>query len=194
MHSCAPIAGRAGRRLMVILMLVGLAVTAAESSAAVYHSRESALQLAFGEDAEVVSQELFLSRDEQAASGRAAGSEIPSRLIQRYEGRLDGASLGYAYFETHQVRSLPETVMIVVDSKGRIDAVHLLAFHEPEEYMPHDWFLEQFAGHRLDAELSLRSGLQGIAGSTFTANAITAGVRRVLAVHRMLASRPVGSR
>jgi hypothetical protein len=94
--------------------------------------------------------------------------------------------LGYAYFETHDVRSLPETLMIVVGPDDRVAAVHVLAFHEPEAYLPHEAFLAQFAGRELDPELSLRTGIQGIAGSTFTANAVTAAVRRVLAVHQVL--------
>ena len=55
---------------------------------------------------------------------------------------------------------------------------------EPEAYLPHEGFLRQFDGRPLDGELSLRTGIQGIAGSTFTANAVTAAVRRVLAIHR----------
>ncbi|PIE34602.1 MAG: hypothetical protein CSA54_06305, partial [Gammaproteobacteria bacterium] len=179
-------------KTVAILTFVGIAIFATASAAAVYHSRESALELAFGQDAEVSSQELFLSKQEQAAAGKLAGSDIPSRLIRRYEGRQDGQLLGYAYFETHLVRSLPETLMIVVDPAGRVIGVHMLAFHEPEEYLPRDWFMEQFAGRELDKQLSLRTGLKGIAGSTFTAIAINGGVRRVLATHQTLNARTAG--
>jgi len=168
--------------------LVGIAIMSAMPvAAAVYHSRESALELAFGSAAQVVPQELFLLGKDQVNAARLAGSEIPSRLIQRYEGYVSGQLVGYAYFETHTVRSLPETLMIVLDPTGRVAAVHVLAFHEPETYMPHEGFLRQFDGRVLDSELSLRTGIQGVAGSTFTANAVTAAVRRVLAVHQTLA-------
>ena len=180
------------RRTAAILALVGVAAVTAPSSAGVYHSRESALELAFGAGATVASRELFLSQAEQDAAGERAGAAIPTRLIQRYEGRAGYALLGHAYFETHQVRTLPETLMIVVAPDGTVAAVHVLAFHEPEAYLPHQGFLDQYVGHPLSSELSLRTGIQGIAGSTFTANAVTAAVRRVLAVHQVLAERSQG--
>ena len=170
-----------------ILALAGIAVAVSVASAEVYHSRESALKLAFGDEVVVESHELFLSKAEQAEASRLAGSEIASRLVRRYEGRRGDEVTGYAYFETHQVRSLPETLMIVVSPQSTVTAVHVLAFHEPEVYLPHQRFLRQFDGSKLGSELSLRSGIQGIAGSTFTANAVTAAVRRVLAVHDVTA-------
>jgi hypothetical protein len=63
--------------------------------------------------------------------------------------------------------------------------VHLLAFHEPAEYLPPARWLAQFDARGLDDELSLRRGIAGIAGSTMTASAITAAVRRVLAIHAL---------
>jgi len=178
---------------MAILALAGIVVLVPDAWSAVYHSRESALALAFGEESAVDSRELFLSKAQQAEASSLAGSPVDSRLVQRYEGSLDGALVGYAYFETHQVRSLPETIMVVVGLDGKVRGVHILAFHEPEAYLPHEGFLNQFEGTELGGELSLRSGLQGMAGSTFTANAVTAAVRRVLAVHTVTTSSSPGS-
>jgi len=177
-----------------ILALAAIAITAPVASAKVYHSRESALKLAFGDEVAVESRELFLSKAEQVEASRLAGSEITSRLVRHYEGRRGEVVTGYVYFETHRVRSLPETLMIVVSPQGAVASVHVLAFHEPEVYLPHQRFLQQFAGSELGAELSLRSGIQGIAGSTFTANAVTAAVRRVLAVHDVMARSSTESR
>lgn len=181
---------RAARWSKAIPALAGIALAANLAGAEVFHSRESALALAFGQGAEVASQELFLSEAAQAEAARRAGSSIETRLVQRYEGRESGRLLGHAYFETHQVRTLPETLMVVVGPDGIVTAVHVLAFHEPEAYLPHQGFLQQFTDRALDGELSLRTGIQGIAGSTFTANAVTAAVRRVLAVHAVVSGDP----
>ena len=184
-------APRVTASLLAILVLAGIAGGA---TGAVYHSRESALQLAFGAEAAVESQEIFLSADAQAEASRRAGSPVESRLVQRYAGRAEGRLLGHAYFETHQVRTLPETLMVVVAPDGTVAAVHVLAFHEPTAYLPHAGFLQQFEAARLDEELSLRTGIQGIAGSTFTATAVTAAVRRVLAIHAAAAAPAAGGR
>ena len=73
------------------------------------------------------------------------------------------------------------TLFIVVDSSNRVEAVHLLAFHEPVQYRaPGKWFT-QFEDQELDRELAVRREIAGIAGATMTSNAITAAVRRALA-------------
>ncbi len=172
--------------LTAILALAGIVGFTISSAAEVFHSKESALELAFGKTCTIESRELFLDQEEKLQASKIAGSEIRSRLVKVYEGRRDEELLGYVYFETHRVRTLPETLMVVVRADGSIQGVHLLAFHEPRTYLPHPRFLAQFDGELLDSELSLRTGLQGMAGSTFTARAVTAAVRRVMAVHQIV--------
>ena len=45
----------------------------------------------------------------------------------------------------------------------------------------------QFPGKGLDADLDLKRGIHPVAGASLTARATTAAVRRVLALHRVLA-------
>jgi Na+-translocating ferredoxin:NAD+ oxidoreductase RnfG subunit len=148
----------------------------------VYHSRESALRLAFPRADDVVKRQIFLDAEQKADVERRARVELPSRLITVYVGLREQRIVGYAFIETHQVRSLPETLLIVIDPDGRARGVHLLAFHEPPEYAPTGQWLAQFEGRRLGDRLSLRGDVDGITGATLTANSITASVRRMLAV------------
>jgi len=175
-------------RRLTALMFAGLVgvVLALPGRGAVYHSRESALELAFGPDAEVRPHELFLTQEELAAAAEAAGSPVASRLVRRYAAFREGELLGHAYLETHRVRTLPQTLLVVVRPDGSLDAVHVVAFHEPAEYRPHPGFLQQFGGRALGPDLALRGGIDGITGATFTARAVTAAARRVLAVHAAL--------
>lgn len=147
-----------------------------------FHSRESALRLAFPDADTVQKQELFLSREEAATAEREARVRLQSRLVTVYVGSREGKVTGYALIETHRVRSLPETIMAVIDPDGRVRAVHVLAFHEPPEYAPGERWLTQFEGHALDDDLRVRGDIDGITGATLTANALTASVRRLLAV------------
>lgn len=167
----------------VTSITVALALASAAGRAEVFHSRESVLTLAFGNEAEIQAQEIFLTEEQISGAARAAGSEIPSRLIRRYDGLRDGELLGHAYLETHRVRTLPETLLVVVNPDGSLANVQLVAFHEPVEYRPHPGFLEQFRGMSLGPDLSLRGDVDGITGATFTARAVTAATRRILAVH-----------
>jgi Na+-translocating ferredoxin:NAD+ oxidoreductase RnfG subunit len=167
------------------LFAATLFACASQSRAEVFHSKESALRLAFpGADA-VEPQELFLSTEDVQQISKRARAKQESRLVTVYVGRKDGELLGYAYFDTHNVRTLPETILVVVEPDGELRAVHLMAFHEPPEYQPPLKWLGQFQDRKLDDGLALQREIDGIAGSTLTAGAITAAVRRILAVHEL---------
>ncbi len=98
----------------------------------------------------------------------------------------EGGVVGYAYFETHNVRTVPETLLVVLDPAARVASVLMLAFYEPPEYEPSRRWLDQFQGRELSPDLRIRRGVHGIAGASLSADAVTRGVRRVLALHRVL--------
>jgi len=84
------------------------------------------------------------------------------------------------------VRTMPETFMAVLEPSGALRFVELLAFLEPEDYLPRPRWLGQFRGKVLDDELLVRRGIRNITGASLTSQALTDGVRRVLAVHSVL--------
>ena len=177
-------------RAFLTLLVAVLCLASAPASAEIFHSKESALRLAFPDADEVVARDLILTRAQTRRIEELAGSALPSRLVTVYEGRLGGELQGYAFFDTHTVRTLPETFLLVLDPAGEVVGTHILAFHEPREYLPPPRWLEQFGGRELDDELWLDRGVAAIAGSTMSAQAVTAGVRRLLAVHRVMLEAP----
>ena len=172
-------------RSLVLLLALGALLAPERASAAVFHSKESALRLAFPDADSVTVRDLFLSDEEAGQVERAARSPVESRLVSVYVGHRDSRVTGYAFFDTHRVRTLPETFLLVLGPAGRVRGTHLLAFHEPPEYQPPARWLERFAGRVLDDDLALGRDVDGITGSTLTAHALTAAVRRLLAVHRV---------
>jgi len=153
--------------------------------AEVFHSRESALRLAFPGADHVEKRDVYLTEAQAARASAMAGSPLPSRLLTVYVGWKDGATTGYAIIDTHRVRTLPETVIVVVGNDWTVQGVHLLAFHEPPEYGPPAPWLRQFDGRLLDDRLALRGDVAGITGATITANSITGAVRRALSSCRV---------
>lgn len=167
-----------------IPILLGLLLLAPTVRAEVFHSRDSGLRTAFPEADRFETRSLLLDEEQRQEIEAAAGSAVPSRLVRVHVAWSGNTLLGFGYLDTHKVRSLPETILVAVDPGGESHQVHLLAFHEPPEYAPPSRWLAQFQGRALDADLSLRHGIAGMAGSTLTAQSITAAVRRILAIHR----------
>ena len=144
---------------------------------------EEALELAFP-GAITTRQTLFLSDDQRNMVEKESGTEVSSALATRFAAHgEDGAVLGWAYLDTHRVRTLPETLMIVLGADGAVQRVEVVTFREPLEYMPREGWYGQYKGQELDDDLALKRDIRPVTGATLTARATTEAVRRVLAIH-----------
>jgi hypothetical protein len=170
------------RSLLGALLVLALAVPAA---AKVFLTVDEALKLAFP-DCKVERKTGYLTGEQVRRARELSGVEVPSALVTYYVARRNGQAAGTAYVDTHRVRTLPETLMVVVDPQGRVARVEVIAFREPEEYLPRGAWYEQFRGHGLDRELRLKQGIHPVTGASLTARATTDAVRRVLALHQVL--------
>jgi hypothetical protein len=168
---------------------LGLVLALSASAAAkVFLTADEAVRLAFP-GATVERDVAYLTDAERVRVREAAGVGVESAMVTRFSAHKAGEAAGTAYLDTHRVRTLPETLLVVLDAKGAIRRVEVLSFSEPEEYLPRAAWFRQFEGRDLDAELSLRAKIRPVAGATLTARAVTDAARRVLAVHRVLSER-----
>ena len=147
----------------------------------VFLTRDEALELAFPGCA-VDRETRYLTRDERRRAADLAGARIDSRLVVRYRSDCGGV----AYFDVHRVRTLAETVMVVVDAEGRVARLEVMSFLEPEEYIPRRSWYDQFLRLRLDSRLRLKRSIHAVTGATLTARATTDAVRRILALDQVL--------
>jgi Na+-translocating ferredoxin:NAD+ oxidoreductase RnfG subunit len=76
--------------------------------------------------------------------------------------------------------------MVAVDADGKVLRVEVLAFREPQDYLPRDLWYGQFDGKKLDDDLDVKRAIRGVTGATLTVRATTDAVRRILAIHRLL--------
>jgi len=156
------------------------------ASGKVYLTQAEALAAAFPAPAKSDRRSLFLDDSQAARVERESGQKLASRLVIYYVGKAPGGVAGYAYFDTHLVRTLPETIMVLVKPDGTVGKIVVLSFAEPEDYLPRDAWLGQFPGRNLDSDLALRRGIRNLTGASLTAGAITAACRRILAIHRIV--------
>lgn len=146
---------------------------------------QDALALAFP-GASIQRQEHFLS-DPQAQKVKAlAGVELSGLWWVAYEARRDGRLVGVAFFDTHRVRTLNETAMVAVNADGSLRRVEVVAFREPQEYLPKDAWIRQMDGKRLDQSLSLKRSIRPLSGATLTAQVLIDASRRGLALYQVL--------
>jgi hypothetical protein len=180
------------RRSLTLFLCASLAAVAAGPVAAkVFLSVDEALHLAF-KGCSVERQTVFLTAEQRARAQKLAGGEVKSALVNPYRATCDGKDGGTAYFDAHIVRTLPETLMVVIDPQGKVARVEVLAFAEPEDYLPPAKWYGQFPGQGLSDDLALGHHIRSVTGASLTARATTDAVRRVLALHQVLRGAEAG--
>ncbi len=152
-------------------------------------SVDKALALAFPK-CRIERSTCYLTEAQVKRATELAGEALPSAIVSRYTATLDGQRAGTAYLDTHRVRTMGETILVVVDNHDRVGRVELVAFAEPREYIPGRAWYVQFNGRTLDPALSLKGDIRGVTGASLTAGATTRAVRRMLAVHQVLVTPP----
>jgi hypothetical protein len=179
-------------RLLLATLLLGLALPAAAPAAAappaggkVFLTTKEALKLAFPK-CEVKRGTAYLTETHKKRVAKLAKIEFESGVVYPYTATKDGKVVGTAYFDTHRVRTLRETIMVVVKPDGSIGRVELLSFGEPRDYIPRGNWYGQFPGKKLGKDLSLKREIKGVTGATLTAKATVSCARRVLALHQVL--------
>ena len=153
----------------------------------VFLTLDEALALAFP-DCTVERRTEYLSDAQKRRIAKLAKVDFERNLAFPYVATRKGELVGTAYFDTHRVRTLRETLMVVVTPEGTIARIEVLAFAEPPDYIPRASWYAQFPGHDLDGDLQLKRGIRGVTGATLTARATTNTARRVLALHQVLSA------
>lgn len=168
-----------------LLATAVLITVPAPASANVYLSVGEALEMAFPE-CEIVRRTIYLTEKQKTDAGGLARVELNSAIIFPYVALKGGRIAGVAYFDSHIVRTLGETIMVAIDTNDRVSRVELLVFNEPPEYIPPDAWYRLFPGQRLDDRLAVNRGIRAILGATLTTRSTTEAVRRMLAIHHVI--------
>lgn len=181
------------RRWWITQTAIFLFLTAGvPASATVRMTQQEALRLVFP-GCEIERQTVYLTPEQMAEAAELAGEEMSHPVVRPYRALCDGEPGGTAYFDTHRVRTLPETLMVAVDAAGRLKRVEVLVFREPPDYLPRDAWYRLFDGKALSKDLRLKRDIPVVAGATLTSRATEGAVRRALAIHRVLEGGEVGS-
>ena len=177
------------KRSIVLLgaaVCLAIAVLTGTGRAKVFYAREEAMHLAFPGATRVEPRDFFLTTEQKHQIEERSKSRVESDLLTVYSGYQGERLIGWAILDTHVVRTLPETFLVVLSPDGAVAATHVLAFYEPLEYLPSDRWLEQFRGKETDDDLNVGRGIAAITGSTLTSHAVAGGIRRALAIHAVL--------
>ena len=136
-------------------------------------SREEALSIHLGPS--VIRHTIFLTDLQINDIQKHTKAKVESKILTYYTGGNK-----FAFFETRTVRTMPTTFLIVINTDGTVQAVEILSFFEPEDYLPPVKWRKTFQGKSFNDDLWLKRGVYNIAGATLSAHVITESVRRIV--------------
>jgi len=165
----------------VFIFALALSTAGTVAFSEVILTEKEALSRAFG-DAGVERRSLYLTPEQVAAVEKQARSRLPSAVVTLFEARAGGAVSGRGFLDTHVVRTMPETVLTVVEPDGRLRMALVLQFGEPPDYLPREAWLKTLEGKALDDDLWPGRGVRRVTGASLTVQALTEAVRRSLAI------------
>ncbi len=168
------------------LLLAAALLLASGARGEVFASQAEALAAAFPEAERIEHRSVLLDDAQARAVEQRARAPLESRVVQLHTGWREGRVLGYAFIDVHNVRTLPEALLVVVSPEGKVVATRMLAFYEPHDYLPQRRWLRQFESRALTPELRVGGTIHGIAGATLSSRAVTNSVRRSLALYEVL--------
>ena len=148
-------------------------------------TRAEALELAYP-GAVVTRDRVILEPDQMSAVAAIARVGMHGRIFPRYIAREGHEVVGRAYIDTHTAKTERQSLLISLDTAGRIKRVDVTVFFEPAQYIAPSDFLRQFDDQVLQDSLRIRADIRPIAGASFTGRAISDAVRRVLALDQVL--------
>lgn len=152
----------------------------------VVHSREEALALAFPDADRTETRVFQLTEEEQQRAAILSSTRLEAKQATVYVGHREEQILGYAFLDTRNVRTLPGMFLLVISPTGSVQKVMVMAFHEPEDYLPPERWLRQFEEKPLGPNVQLHQGIHGITGATLSSQAVTNAVRLSLALFQIL--------
>jgi len=169
-------------------------LVAGTAEARVLMTQDQALQLAFPPPQTVERRTLYLDEAQAARAAREAGAPVEVRVVPYYVGSQEGRVTGYAYFDTHLVRTLPETILVRLRPDGAIAAIDIVAFDEPDEYRTTPRWLQQFQGQGGAGSGDLGTKIRSLSGATLSARAVTEAAKRIVTLHRLYVAAPAGGK
>lgn len=142
-----------------------------------------AMKQTFGEGVSIAKKSLLLSRDQAAAVTEKAKMKLSTKIYRAFALREGDTLRGYALLMNEKVRSKNAAVLYMIDTKGALKAIEIVAFNEPPEYIPSQTWLDQFKNKDAAQQLRVGKDIPTITGATMSARNIADGSRVALAIY-----------
>jgi electron transport complex protein RnfG len=139
----------------------------------------------FGADATVTKKNILLNKADVKKVQTSAKTKLDTKIYRIYIAKKDDKPVGYGVLVNKKVRS-KNTVVLYLIKNAVLQDIQIIAFNEPQEYLPSKTWTEQFQNRKTDKMLKLSREIPTITGATLSAKAVTDGSRIAFAIYNTL--------
>ena len=118
----------------------------------------------------ITKQSMILTKKEHAKVQKMAHAKLKSKLFRLYRAKKDDKTLGFGILLTHKVRTKTAAILYILNPKGTLQSIEIIAFNEPMDYMPSKRWLKQFT--QSNPPYKRNGNIITISGATLSANAL----------------------
>jgi hypothetical protein len=173
--------------LLTILLLGTMPAFAADTYEQVYLSEPEAVRTIFGGDLKVDKQTVTPTAAQRTMMERYLGRRLPDKDVTFLVGRRGHAVECYGLILDEIGKHDPITFIVGVQPDLRVKDVAVMVFRERRgDGVKRRRFLAQFPGKRQGDPMMLSQDIMPISGSTMSSVAVSAGVKRALALTAVL--------
>lgn len=178
----APIAELHKLLILSVLMLSGASAYGAPQ---IYLSKEQALKLVCGEEAEALYSPQAISKSTHEILGNEDLDDSDSDTANFFICSKAGNVSAYALIDSEVGKHMPITYIVGLTPRGEITRVEVMVFRETIGWeVKERSFMKQFEGKSIDADLRIGSEIKHVTGATLSSRAMSKGVRRALILWR----------
>ena len=166
---------------MTAILMLSLIFPQVKEEKEVFLTEKEALRVIFG-DTPVVRKVVDLDKTTKERVEQRIGRRIHGRFTL-FLGRRNGSVAGYAIVTEEIGKYLPITIIVGVNSRGRVIESAVMVHREPIGSDCHKKrFTNQLRGKTVNDPIRKNKDIVTIAGATLSCNAVARGTRKVLAI------------
>ena len=169
--------------MMKISLLIAL--FALSLSAKVLLSPIEAMQENLGNDIRVTKKNILLKKEDFLKIQQEAKVKLTTKIYRIYSAKKGDKIVAYGILISQKVRS-KNTVALYIIQDSVLKTIEIIAFNEPQEYLPSREWRSQFKNRQTDTMLKLSRNIPTITGATLSARALTDASRIALALYNQL--------
>lgn len=159
------------------LYLVFILLTSVSLYAKTLTSPIDVMKSHYGEECEISKKNILINAQELKKIQNISKVKITSKIFKIFIAKKGDEVLAHGILINKKVRSKNAVVLYLISNKSVLDAIEVIAFNEPLEYLPTPTWKKQFANTPTDKSLNVGDEIATITGATLSARSITDGSR-----------------